>query len=231
MPRATCFAARGSNQLQQKYCSSQGSLGKFASQEISVCRISLVAVFLWCLSALGYCQISSGNVFGGYSHLNANGLASLTGTGMNGFEGSAEGKIFPFVSLVGDFSWTFSGRPASISVPLCVVPPGGLPGGCLSAPSPSSVSESTFLFGPRASFRIKEFRPFVHALFGGAHVNESAFGATGSSTAFASAFGGGLDYRLTKRFSWRIQVDAVQTRFFSAGQTNARISTGVVVRF
>ena len=78
---------------------------------------------------------------------------------------------------------------------------------------------------------VKAFRPFVHALFGGAHVNENALGAADSSTAFASAFGGGVDYRLTPRFSWRVQIDALQTRFFNTTQTNARISTGIVVRF
>ena len=104
-----------------------------------------------------------------------------------------------------------------------------------SAPSalvhPSEISEYTFLFGHEASFRIKNFRPFVHALFGGAHVNESGFGVPGSSTVFADAIGGGLDYQFTRRFGWRIQVDALQTRFFGTSQTNARISTGPVVRF
>jgi hypothetical protein len=195
-----------------------------------VLNISIVALLLCCLSTLASGQTSSINIFGGYSHLNANGISVSNG---NGFEGSLEGKVLPFISLVGDFSWNFQSSPMVNAVPeICTVPPGGLPGGCIATPqAPSAPSESTFLFGPRASFRIKEFRPFVHALFGGAHVNESAYGAAGSSTAFAAAFGGGLDYRFTKRFSWRIQVDAVQTRFFSASQTNARISTGIVVRF
>jgi hypothetical protein len=195
-------------------------------------RISIFVLLLCCFVARSSGQVSGVNVFGGYSHLNPNGVGSFGGTGLNGLEGSVEEKVFPFVSLVEDFSWTYSG-PFSRAEPAvtCAPLPGSLPGGCVNTISPSSISEDTFLFGPRASFRIKEFRPFVHALFGGAHVNESAYGAAGSSTAFAAAFGGGLDYRFTKRFSWRIQVDAVQTRFFSASQTNARIATGIVVRF
>ena len=195
-------------------------------------KISIFAFLLCGLAAPGYSQISSVNVFGGYAHLNTSGVDSQNGTGMNGFEASAEEKVFPFVSLVGDFSWTYSG-PFSRAEPAvtCAPLPGSLPGGCVNTISPSSISEDTFLFGPRASFRIKEFRPFVHALFGGAHVNESAYEATGSSTAFASAFGGGLDYQLTRRFSWRIQADALETRFFSTTQTNTRISTGIVFRF
>ncbi|MGC1228120.1 MAG: hypothetical protein WA859_16710 [Candidatus Sulfotelmatobacter sp.] len=197
-------------------------------------KISVVAVLLCCLSSLGYSQIPNGNIFGGYSYLNSNGLASSNGSGLSGLEGSAEGKVLPFISLVGDVSWHQGSSGFPEPVQPCVPLPRSLPGGCIgsfgSGP-PSEISEYTFLFGPRASFRIKNFRPFVHALFGGAHVNESGFGVPGSSTVFADAIGGGLDYQFTRRFGWRIQVDALQTRFFGTSQTNARISTGPVVRF
>ncbi|MGC1371128.1 MAG: hypothetical protein WA824_03225 [Candidatus Sulfotelmatobacter sp.] len=197
-------------------------------------KISVVAVLLCCLSSLGYSQISSVNVFGGYSHLDQNGVAETISGGMNGLEGSVEEKVIPFISLVGDVSWHQGPGDFPLPVQPCVPLAGGLPGGCIgpvgSGP-PSEISEYTFLFGPRASFRIKNFRPFVHALFGGAHASESAFGASGSSTVFADAFGGGLDYQFTRRLGWRVQFDALQTRFFSTSQTNARISTGIVVRF
>jgi hypothetical protein len=193
-----------------------------------VWRISLVAVLLCCLSTCVLAQVPGGNVFGGYSYLNGNPEDSPRNGGMNGLEGSVEKNILPFFSLVGDVSWHYQG-PGSYAVPaLCSTPPPL--GGCAFA-APFGVSQYTFLFGPRASVKIKDFRPFVHALVGGAHVNETAHGVAGSSTAFASAFGGGLDYRLTSRFSWRVQVDAVQTRFFSTSQTNARISSGIVVSF
>jgi hypothetical protein len=78
---------------------------------------------------------------------------------------------------------------------------------------------------------VGKFRPFAHALLGGGHINVSASGLSNSSTSFADALGGGLDYHLIPLISWRIQADALQTRFFSGTQNNVRVSTGIVVHF
>ena len=48
---------------------------------------------------------------------------------------------------------------------------------------------------------------------------------------FADGIGGGLNYRIIKPIAWRFQLDYLQTRFFSATQSNVRFSTGIVVRF
>jgi hypothetical protein len=74
-------------------------------------------------------------------------------------------------------------------------------------------------------------RTSMHALVGGAHVNESELGVAGGNTSFADALGGGVDYQFLPRMGWRVQVDALQTRFFSSSQTNVRISTGIAFRF
>jgi hypothetical protein len=79
------------------------------------------------------------------------------------------------------------------------------------------------------SVSIGKVRPYAEALFGGAHVNVN--NGVGSDTSFATALGGGLDYRLLKPIAWRFQGDYVQTRFFGATQNNVRISTGIVLRF
>ena len=52
-----------------------------------------------------------------------------------------------------------------------------------------------------------------------------------SSTSFATAFGGGLDYRIVRPVALRSQADYVWTHFFGAHQDNARVSTGIVFRF
>jgi opacity protein-like surface antigen len=88
---------------------------------------------------------------------------------------------------------------------------------------------NNFLFGPRVSVSVSKFRPFAEALFGAAHVN--ANNNVGSDTSFATALGGGLDYKLIPLLAWRLQGDYVQTRLFSATQNNVRISTGIVLRF
>ena len=51
-----------------------------------------------------------------------------------------------------------------------------------------------------------------------------------SDGSIADAIGGGLDYRLGGRVSWRTQADYLQTRFSSRSQNNARVSTGIVIR-
>ena len=65
-------------------------------------------------------------------------------------------------------------------------------------------------------------------------------GNTNSRNAFGMALGGGVDYRLTNRFSIRpLQVDYLLTRFregtsATAGresQNNLRASAGVVIHF
>jgi hypothetical protein len=207
-------------------------------QHLKACHMKkpstrVIAILLFCAATpLSYAQLPSGNVFGGYSYLNAD-LINSTGTraNLNGWEASVEGKVLPIIGLVADFSGEY-GRPGSIPVPVtttCVTPVGGLPGGCILAPPSQNVSEHNFLFGPRVSFRIAKFRPFVHVLVGASHLSESY--ATTSSNSFADAIGGGLDYRLIPRISWRVQADALQTRFSSSTQNNVRISTGVAIQF
>jgi len=94
---------------------------------------------------------------------------------------------------------------------------------------------STYLFGPRISYRKHErFTPFAQTLFGVAHSSVS-FGST--SNAFAASFGGGVDMKLSHRFSWRpAQVEYLLTRFPETTtsretQNNLRVSTGLVFHF
>jgi hypothetical protein len=145
-------------------------------------------------------------------------------TGLNGWNASLEGKVFPFVGLVADFSGFYGSQTLPVACPLQVLP-------CPTQPTSTDISEYNFLFGPRVSFRIRKFRPFVHALIGAGHIRETATGISGSGTSFADALGGGLDYHLIPLINWRIQLDALQTRFFSSSQDNLRFSTGIVVHF
>lgn len=70
----------------------------------------------------------------------------------------------------------------------------------------------SYLFGPRVTFRKEGVQPFVHALFGGAHVGSSL--GLGSDNAFAMALGGGMDIKVAEHFSIRpAQVDYLMTRF------------------
>jgi hypothetical protein len=79
------------------------------------------------------------------------------------------------------------------------------------------------------SVSVGKIRPFAEALFGAAHVSVNNGGP--SDTSFATALGGGIDYRIIRPIAWRFQGDYVQTRFFGATQNNVRFSTGIVLRF
>jgi len=183
-------------------------------------KIGLVVLALVVFSGFASAQIpTSGNVFFGYSYYNTK-LSSIERANMNGWELSVEGKVIPWMGIVGDFDSHYGSQ----NFPVCPgaeVPPCGV----LNA----SVTEHNFLFGPRVSVAVKKFRPFAEALFGGAHVDVNNGG--GSDTSFATALGGGIDYKIIRPIAWRFQGDYVQTRFFGATQNNARMSTGIVLRF
>ena len=176
-------------------------------------KIAAIVFSLCLLTALGMAQVpTSGNVYFGYS-LN-HGSTGLTDTGtLNGWEGSLEGKIFPHVGLVADVSQQY---------------------GTLYIPGLGNSSEQTtsFLFGPRVSFRVGKFRPFVHALIGTGHLHEAVFdyGEHGEF-AYADALGGGVDYHLIPHLNWRLQLDALQTNYHSAWQNNARFTAGLAFGF
>jgi opacity protein-like surface antigen len=98
---------------------------------------------------------------------------------------------------------------------------------------------STYLFGPRVSYRhFGRVTPFGEVLFGVAHTGRALLATTNSQNAFAMTVGGGFDYRLSPHFSVRpAEVDYLLTRFNeftdtrTQNQNNLRVSTGIVVRF
>jgi opacity protein-like surface antigen len=178
-------------------------------------RIKLVILLsLLFLTSVAAAQVPKGNLFFGYSYLRAD-LNSSDRSNLNGWEGSLEGKVFPFVGVVADFSGHY---------------------GTNNFPSSTAVfnvdgREHNFMFGPRVSAPVGKFRPFAHALIGAGHVSVSTQGFSASDTSLATAIGGGLDYHLVPALAWRFQGDYLQTRFFSNTQNNARFSTGIVLNF
>jgi opacity protein-like surface antigen len=166
---------------------------------------------------------TSGNVFLGYSYNRAGELpGTFNSSNLNGWEGSLEGKIFPFIGIVADIS----GHYGSLTAPAVCV--GGI-GGCV----PFSVDGKihSLLLGPRVSVSVGRFTPFAHGLVGVSHVSNSSSAFSDSDTSFAYAVGGGIDYKLIPALAWRFQGDRLQTRFFSGSQNDFRFSTGIVLRF
>ena len=93
----------------------------------------------------------------------------------------------------------------------------------------------TYMFGPRFNWRHSRLNPYVQFLFGGAYLWNNPHYST-TQNAFATAAGGGLDYRLTDHIAIKpIQVEYVMTQLNSANgfgshQNDVRYSAGVVFR-
>ncbi len=182
-------------------------------------KFLFLAIILFSFAALASAQVpTSGNIFVGYSYYNTN-MAGVDRQGLNGWEGSIEGKFVPFVGIVADFSANYG----DLKFPtFCPVVGGACP--------PININShiDNFLVGPRASVSVGSFRPFAEVMFGASHANTNGLG---SDTSFATAIGGGLDYKVFHLLAWRFEGDFIRSDLFHATQHNARFSTGLVFRF
>jgi len=172
---------------------------------------------LFLLSFLGsaFAQIPKANIFVGYSYMTAD-LPNISGRqNLNGWEGSLEGKVLPFLGIVADGS----GNYGKTQTPICPLPPGG---SC----APVNGTIFTALFGPRVSASFHGVRPFAHFLVGAADI-----GGVSSDFSLAEAVGGGVDFKIAPILGWRFQGDYIHTHFSGQPEGHARISTGVVFRF
>jgi hypothetical protein len=181
-----------------------------------------IAVFLFV--GLASAQLSSGNVFLGYSFENTSSSAlglNLSRPNLQGWEGSLEGKWLPWLGIVADFSGHYGSQTFQ------EFPPAG--------PPPITVKvtghELEVMFGPRVSIPVGKFTPFAEAMGGVAHISTGGTFPGPSNTSFATALGGGIDYRLVRLVAWRLEGDYITTRFFNSTQNNLRLSTGIVLRF
>jgi len=197
-------------------------------------KICVAVLFSTALITVAAAQIpTSGNVFVGYSYLSSDLNKDSTGldpvpvrrASLNGWNGSLEGKVFPFVGIVADLSGHYGSENFLAPAPPSCGPPGF---GCTVNAKAKMYSA---IFGPRVSVPIGKFTPFAEALFGVSHISGSASGFSNSNTSFAEAFGGGIDYRIVHGLGFRFEGDLLQTRFFSNTQNNVRISTGLVLHF
>jgi opacity protein-like surface antigen len=161
---------------------------------------------------------TSGNVFFGYTYYNTD--LSLNRGSLNGWQGTLEGKVFPYVGIVADLTGHYGSLNFPTFCSLCTGP--------TAASASAHVYEA--LFGPRLGVPIGKFTPFGEFEVGVAHASTTGFGSN-TSTSFATAIGGGLDYKIFRPLAWRFEGDYIHTSFFSNGQNNLRLSTGIVIRF
>jgi hypothetical protein len=194
-------------------------------------KISATAFTLFILSTISSAQLpTGGNIFFGYSYsqgetFTRNTAGVLTtpsgGANLNGWDASAEGKFLPWIGAVVDFDWHYGGRDFT----------GCAGASCIAGTFRVNASRHTVLLGPRVSLSLGKYTPFAEFLLGVAHQTDSGGSISNSDTTFATAIGGGLDYKLVMGIALRAQGDSIHTTFFGHGQNDLRFSTGIVFRF
>lgn len=180
------------------------------------CLLGLLLLFSVAASAQ---DNPKADVFLGYSYLRVNPgtISGIPGFNLNGGVGSVNYSRGHSLGVVGEFGGYHVGSIGGV---------------------PVSGTLLTYLFGPRFTYHSgSRISPFAHVLFGGAHVNGSAFGGTTSANSFAVAIGGGVDAKVAEHVAVRLgQFDYLLTRFDISGtgrtsQNNLRYTGGIVFRW
>jgi opacity protein-like surface antigen len=190
-------------------------------------KAACIGVALFLFAGLANAQVPSGNVFLGYSYESTNTTAfgpnlistTVTRPNLHGWEASFEGKVVPFLGIVGDVSGHYGTQSFTELTP--------------NGPLNINVTghEQEYLVGPRLSVPVSKFTPFGEVMVGAAHIHVGGTLPSPSNTSFAYAVGGGLDYRVFHPIALRVEGDYLRTKFFSSTQNNLRLSAGVVFRF
>jgi opacity protein-like surface antigen len=193
----------------------------------SICAAVFAGMMLVLLTGAAAAQVPNGNIYFGYTYYNTD--LSLNRGDLNGFQATLEGKIVPMLGFVADFT----GHYGSLNFPVSFC-------SLCSGPTNASANAHQYevMFGPRVSFPAGKFRPFAEVEAGVGHVTTSSSAIAGNvvmgfgtDTSYATALGGGLDYKIFKLVAWRVEGDYVRTHFFGTGQDNYRFSTGIAVHF
>jgi outer membrane protein with beta-barrel domain len=163
----------------------------------------LAGILLTACSAMAQ-ETPKAEISAGYSYLR---LGGSGGVNQNGTSFSIAGNLNHWLGIVGDV------------------------GIYHAAPFGVGLNTTTFLVGPRMSFRYSRVTPFVQVLFGGAHLAAGLNGLSASLTPYTFSAGGGVDVKISSHVALRPQVDYIAMT--SGGQTtkSARASFGIVFRF
>lgn len=102
--------------------------------------------------------------------------------------------------------------------------------------TPSLVAKSVF-FGGGVHIAVpnqSRIEPWVHVIAGGDHFRFTQTSTLGSMTSAAFMAGGGIDFKLGGRASWRVEGDYLGTHFTTPTaytQGNYSVGTGLIVNF
>jgi hypothetical protein len=91
------------------------------------------------------------------------------------------------------------------------------------------VKIATYGAGPKIAWRQKQWEPWLHGIFGGAHELPQIAGQ--SKNSYSIKAGGGADYRWNPRISFRLEGDYLRTGFFNRSQNDFQLAGGIVFHF
>jgi opacity protein-like surface antigen len=185
-------------------------------------KAACIGVVLFLFAGLANAQLPGGNVFLGYSYENTNSSTldlDLSRANLHGWEASFEGKVLPWIGIVADVAGHYGSQSFVQPTP--------------NGPQNINVTghQQEYLFGPRLSVPVGRVTPFAEVMVGLAHIHTGGTLPGPSNTSFATAVGGGIDYRVFHPLALRVEGDYIRTKFFSATQNNLRLSAGIVLRF
>jgi len=173
-------------------------------------KIVFASFFVLAASFSLFAQKSSDqlDVFGGYSYVRFNPGQGANAINQNGWESTATFRMTPMFGISADVDGSYNTTLGAAN------------------------HIYTYMFGPEVKIPQKKSSFFVHGLFGFAHdsvtANVLGVNVSASDNAFATAFGGGYDWRASDGISVRLfQADYLITRFSSTTQNNIRLSFGV----
>jgi hypothetical protein len=168
--------------------------------------------------------------------------------GLYGWNGSVTAVLTPWFGFTTDFSGNYSNASRSITTSLTTTSPSPCTLECTTTETIQlAVSDPTiyaFLFGPQFTFPAGKVKVYGRFLAGGEHksVTELQTDITNgtllslselatpviSGNYFAMAFGGGVDYPVRKKVSWRVGADYLTST--GTAQNHVRVVTGLVWR-
>jgi len=175
-------------------------------------KLLILCAFILLAASFSQAQEGKGfEVTGNYQYVRFNPGNGASGVNCQGGSGSGAVYLTASIGIVGEFG-------------ACKVT--GLPSG-------ANAHAMDYLFGPKVYFHAHgRVSPFVQALFGGERLSAGLSGVgSGSTSAFATALGGGADVALSRHVTLRaLQVDYLYTHFSGASQNNFRLQSGIVWR-
>ena len=92
-------------------------------------------------------------------------------------------------------------------------------------------TQSNYLFGIRGGSSIGRFGPFAEVLIGAVHAPQFGSAPSGPVTSFAEDLGVGVDLKMMRLLSWRVQFDELKTGLPNYERYNVRACSGLGVRF